>query len=113
MNVYIVYAAGGFALITYVLGGILLWRIPDGASIEVQKLRFAASMFTGILIVFVFAALLYIATPDGGGQDVFKTAMTAMTPLAGAMMGYIFGTRGEGRGQHGGGTSADPPKPDA
>lgn len=111
MNIYIVYAAGGFALITYVLGGLLLWRIPDAASIEVQKLRFAASMFTGILIVFVFAALLYVGTPQGGGREVFTTAMTAMTPLAGAMMGYIFGSRGNGR--RGAADPEEPGTPDA
>jgi len=93
MDLSIIYAAATIAAAVILIGGLLIWKTPDATDLEVRKLRFAASMFTGILLVFVFAALLYIATPDGSGRDIFKTAMTTMTPLAGAMMGYIFGTR--------------------
>lgn len=73
--------------------GWLLLRLPRADDIETQKIRFAASTFTGILMVFVFAAALYfVDTRDPApGKDIFEKAMTAMAPLLGVIIGYLFG----------------------
>ena len=96
----------GFDLLIYLALGLMFiviavaaWVIKTGADdvdLEVTKIRFAAATFMGILMLFVFTAVLYYTDPDGTtrGKDIFKTAVTAMTPLAGAIIGYIFGSRG-------------------
>lgn len=75
--------------------GWLLLRLPRAEDIETQKIRFAAATFTGILMVFVFAAALYFvdARPVAPGKDIFDKAMTAMTPLLGVVIGYLFGAK--------------------
>jgi len=75
--------------------GWLLLRLPRADDIETQKIRFAAATFTGILMVFVFAAALYFvdARAPAPGKDIFEKAMTAMTPLLGVIIGYLFGTK--------------------
>lgn len=78
--------------------GIAAWvlmRLPDGVDLETRKIRFAAATFTGILILFVFAALMYLADigDKGAGKEIFEKAVTAMTPLAGVIVGYLFGTK--------------------
>ena len=73
----------------------LLPRIPKADSVETLKIRFAAATFTGILILFVFTAILYFADGSGAGvgKDIFEKAITAMTPLAGVIVGYLFNAR--------------------
>lgn len=76
------------------LAGFVLLRLPKAEDLEVQKLRFAATTFTGLLLVYVFAAVLYyvdIRTPNTAGKEIFDKTMTAMTPLIGAIVGYLFG----------------------
>lgn len=75
--------------------GWVLLRLPKADDIETQKVRFAAATFTGIMTVFVFAAALYFldARAGGPGKDIFDKAMTAMTPLIGVIVGYLFGTK--------------------
>lgn len=74
----------------------LLPRIPKADNIETLKIRFAAATFTGILILFVFTAILYFADGSGTGvgKDIFEKAITAMTPLAGVIVGYLFNAHG-------------------
>lgn len=80
-----------------VFAGLVLLRLPKADDIETQKVRFAAATFTGLLLVFVFAAVLYFSDSrsDGAnaGKDVFEKAMTAMTPLIGVVVGDLFGTK--------------------
>lgn len=75
--------------------GWVLLRLPKAEDIETQKVRFAAATFTGIMTVFVFAAALYFldTRAAGPGKDIFDKALTAMTPLIGVIVGYLFGTR--------------------
>lgn len=75
--------------------GWLLLRLPRAEDIETQKIRFAAATFTGILMVFVFAAALYFVDgrASAPGKDIFEKAMTAMTPLLGVIIGYLFGSK--------------------
>lgn len=74
----------------------LLPRIPKADNVETLKIRFAAATFTGILILFVFTAILYFADGSGTGvgKDIFEKAITAMTPLAGVIVGYLFNAHG-------------------
>lgn len=75
--------------------GWVLLRLPKADDIETQKVRFAAATFTGIMTVFVFAAALYFldTRSEGPGKDIFEKAMTAMTPLVGVIVGYLFGAK--------------------
>jgi len=98
-------AARGSITITALIGviavvifaGLVLLRLPKADDIETQKVRFAAATFTGILLVFVFAAVLYFSdgrpAPLNAGREIFEKAMTAMTPLIGVVVGYLFGTK--------------------
>jgi hypothetical protein len=49
-------------------------------------------MFAGILTIFIFCSILYMFS-SGAGKDVFDKALTGMTPLAGVIIGYLFGNR--------------------
>ena len=97
----------GLALIApiaaIVIGAIVVVFSRDDVDLETRKIRFAAAMFTGILVLFIFAAVLYFAqctnNCNGSGQVIFDKAVTAMTPLAGAIIGYLFGTRQSGSNQ--------------
>ena len=55
-------------------------------------------MFGGILVLFIFTAILYMADPQGAGKEIFEKAVTGMTPLAGVIVGYLFATRGGKKG---------------
>ena len=85
------------ALVVVVIGiGIGAWVVvttPDGANLELSKVRFAAATFTGILLLIVFASVLYFADPTGPGKEIFSAIVPAVTPIAGAIIGYLFATR--------------------
>jgi hypothetical protein len=85
------------ALVVVVIGiGIGAWvvvRTPDTANLESSKIRFAAATFTGILLLIVFAAVLYFASPAGPGKEIFTLIVPAITPIAGAIVGYLFATK--------------------
>jgi hypothetical protein len=80
---------------TVAIAAVVLMRLPDDVDLETRKIRFAAATFTGILILFVFAAIMYLADVGdrNAGKEIFEKAITAMTPLAGVIVGYLFGTR--------------------
>lgn len=85
------------ALLVVVIGiGIGAWvvvRTPDRAELEASKVRFAAATFTGILLLIVFVSVLYVAVPTGPGKEIFGAIVPAVTPIAGAIVGYLFGTK--------------------
>lgn len=93
-----------------VFAGLVLLRLPKADDLETQKVRFAAATFTGLLLVFVFAAVLYFSdgrpTALNAGKDIFEKAMTAMTPLIGVIVGYLFGTKDK-QGSTAGATKPD------
>lgn len=84
-------------ILVVVFAGMVLLRLPKAEDLETQKVRFAAATFTGLLLIFVFAAVLYFsdgrADAANAGKNIFEKAMTAMTPLIGVIVGYLFGTR--------------------
>ena len=85
------------ALLVVVIGiGTGAWvvvRTPDTAELEASKVRFAAATFTGILLLIVFVSVLYFAAPTGPGKQIFGAIVPALTPIAGAILGYLFGTK--------------------
>jgi hypothetical protein len=85
----IIYLAVGFVGIVIVLATFLLWALKPASDFESRKLRLAAAMFTGIMLVFIFVALIDVAL--GNGRQIFDTAVKAMLPLAGVIVGYFFG----------------------
>jgi cytochrome bd-type quinol oxidase subunit 2 len=97
----LVYVALFAILIVVAIAAYVLVRTPDTSDLEARKVHFAAATFTGILVLFVFAAILFFADPDGPGKEIFDKAVTAMTPLVGAIIGYLFGSR------HGGSADAN------
>ncbi len=81
------------------IAGFVLLRLPKTEDIEVQKIRFAATTFTGLLLVYVLAAVLYyvdIRVPNTAGKEIFDKTITAITPLIGAIIGYLFGKQERG-----------------
>jgi amino acid transporter len=89
----LVYLALGSFLLVFLISAFVLMRTSDQGDLDTRKLRFAAVTFTGILMLFVFTAILYFVKPDGPGKEIFDRAVTAMTPLAGAIIGYLFTSR--------------------
>ena len=82
-------------LFAITLAAIVIQRAGEQADIETRKLRFAAATFTGLLMLFIFTAVLYFADEKDSnrGKEIFEKAFTAMSPLAGAIVGYLFGAR--------------------
>lgn len=81
------------------IAGFVLLRLPKTEDIEIQKIRFAATTFTGLLLVYVLAAVLYyvdIRVPNTAGKEIFDKTITAITPLIGAIIGYLFGKQEKG-----------------
>ena len=91
---YVIALLMGCVLLVLGIAAFLLSGIKKlDVDLETRKLRFAAATFTGILLLFVFSAALYFADPEGKpGKEIFEKAVTAMTPLAGVIVGYLFGT---------------------
>jgi hypothetical protein len=89
----LVFVAVGFAALVFLLAACVILFTPVKNDTEIVKLRFAQVMFVGIITVFIFSAILYVSSPDGPGKVIFDKAITAMTPLAGVIIGYLFGNR--------------------
>jgi cytochrome bd-type quinol oxidase subunit 2 len=89
----LVYLALLAFLIVIAIAAWVLMGTPDTPDLDTRKIRFAAVTFTGILMLFVFTAILYFVEPQGPGKEIFDKAVTAMTPLAGVIIGYLFGSR--------------------
>ena|SRR5215469_15722704 len=84
--------AVGFAALAFIGAGLVIWKTQEATDVEILKLRFAQVMFVGIITIFIFTAILYMFS-EGRGKDIFDKAVTAMTPLAGVIIGYLFGSK--------------------
>jgi hypothetical protein len=82
----------GFVLVVSVLAAIVIGITEAGDDVEIVRLRFAQVMFVGILTTLVFTSILYLFSP-ANGREIFDKTLTAMTPLAGAIIGYLFGSK--------------------
>lgn len=88
----LVYLAWGLVAIALVIGGVVLVFTPDPPSLEVSKIRLAAAIGTGLLVLIVFSSVLYYTDKEGAGKIIFDRVLTATVPLIGAIFGYFFGS---------------------
>jgi hypothetical protein len=81
-------------VVSIIIGGVIIALTPEPTDFETRKLRFAAATFTGILLLIIFACVLYfVADPNGAGKEIFDKLVPALTPIAGAIVGYLFAAR--------------------
>ncbi len=73
-----------------ILGAAVMVFTPPSPTLEEKKIGFAAATFTGLLVLIIFSTILYIDQPEGPGKKIFNTLVTAITPIIGAIVGYIF-----------------------
>src|SRR5262245_48463698 len=88
----LVYLALLVFLIVVIIASYLIKTTTEQADLETRKIRVAAVTLTGILALFIFTSVLYFVEPQGAGKEIFDRAFTAMFTLAGAIVGYIFGS---------------------
>jgi cytochrome bd-type quinol oxidase subunit 2 len=89
----LVYMALAGVIVVIGLGAWVIINTPDTTDQEARKVRFAAATFTGITMLFVFAACLYFAGgKDSPGKEIFDKGLGAMFALAGSIVGYLFGS---------------------
>jgi hypothetical protein len=84
----------GFVLVVFVLAAVVIGITKASDDVEIVRIRFEQVMFVGIITTLVFTSILYLFLPDNGpGQGIFDKTLTAMTPLAGVIIGYLFGSK--------------------
>jgi hypothetical protein len=94
----LVYFALALVVLVIVAGAWVVRTAGDAADIETQKVRFAAATFAGILALLVLIVILYYVDEGGRGKEIFEKLLAAVTTLAGGIVGYLFGSKGSGRG---------------
>jgi hypothetical protein len=84
----------GFVIVVFILAAIVIGTTKASNDVEIVRMRFAQVMFVGIMTVLVFTSILYLLSPaNGPGQAIFEKILTAMIPLAGVIIGYLFGSK--------------------
>jgi hypothetical protein len=83
----------GFVLVVFILAAKVISNTTASADVEIVRMRFAQVLFVGIITTLIFASILYLFSPDGPGASIFDKTLTAMTPLAGVVIGYLFGSK--------------------
>ena len=80
---------------TMIITGYVLKKTPETQDFETLKIRFAAVTFTGIMVLIFLIAILAVTdtTEAKNGMEVFKIVLTALTPIAGVIAGYLFGAK--------------------
>ena len=83
------------AILVGIGGWVLISRSqPDrdsGQAHDARRVSFAAATFAGIMGVLVFAAALD-AVDEGKEFVMLSTFITAFSPIAGAIVGYVIGS---------------------
>jgi len=79
--------------IAMLIAGYVIKHTPETEDFDKQKVRFAAVTFTGILVLVLLSGIMGIVDATGKGMDVFKTILTALTPIAGGIVGYLFAAK--------------------
>jgi hypothetical protein len=85
----------GFVLVVFILAAILIGTTKESPDVEIVRMRFAQVLFVGIITTLIFTSILYFfSSANGGpGEVIFDKTLTAMTPLAGVVIGYLFGSK--------------------
>ncbi|MDC5821671.1 hypothetical protein OPW19_17805 [Vibrio europaeus] len=96
MTNYFIYGVTLVGLVS-ILTTVILYKIKDDtkADFETRKIRFAAVTFTGILTLILFTSILAFASdsPKGVGYLIFEKVLTALSPVAGGIIGYLFSAK--------------------
>ena len=91
----------GLVALVLILTTAILYKIKnsDGADFETRKIRFAAVTFTGILTLILFTSILAFASgsPEAVGFVIFEKVLTALSPIAGGIIGYLFSAKDSGQ----------------
>lgn len=82
----------GFVLVVFILAAIVIGTTKEAPDVEIVRMRFAQVLFIGIITTLIFTSILYLFSP-ANGQAIFEKTLTAMTPLAGVVIGYLFGSK--------------------
>jgi hypothetical protein len=88
----LVYLAWGLVALALIVGGLVVGFTPDAPDLEARKIRLAAAIGTGLLVLIVFSAVLYYAGKDDKGKVIFDRIVNSTIPIIGAIVGYIFAT---------------------
>jgi len=99
---YVLVVAVLVALALIVTAIVLFYESKDdpegeGASFETRKIRFAAVTFTGLMMLILCSLILAISDTkdDGVGFKLFEKMLTALSPIAGGIIGYLFSSKPE------------------
>jgi hypothetical protein len=80
-------------ILTILVAAVVIGKTPETHDLETRKLRIATVTLTGLLVLFLFVAVLHFVDREGAGRDIFDKAYTAMLTLAGAISGYVFSAK--------------------
>ena len=64
--------------------------MSEAPDFEVKKLRFAAVTFTGITVLIMVIGILSIVSNTDKSFEIFEKVLTALSPIAGVIVGYLF-----------------------
>ena len=92
---YVIYAVLAVFVIAMLSTAYVVKQSEDAKEFETQKIRFAAVLFIGFLVLVLFTAILAIVddSESNRGMEVFKTVMTGLSPIAGGIIGYLFSSK--------------------
>ncbi|VAW58654.1 hypothetical protein MNBD_GAMMA11-832 [hydrothermal vent metagenome] len=84
-------------VIAIVSTAVIVIKTKPSDNFETQKIRFAAALFVGILMLVLVSAVIAISGEGDKGVDVFKTIMSGLSPIAGGIIGYLFSSSEKGK----------------
>jgi cytochrome bd-type quinol oxidase subunit 2 len=88
----LVYFALGGVVVMLAIAAMVLVKTTDAADPETRRVRFAAATFTGILMMLILVSTMWYVDPRG--KDICEKILNALSPLAGVIIGYFFGSKG-------------------
>ena len=89
LNLVYISVIGFFVVIGLV--SVVLIKLDEKVEPETRKVRMAAAILTGILIILVIAVTMYFSVdPTNAGPIIFDKLLTTMSPIIGAILGYFF-----------------------
>jgi len=77
-------------VIAIISTAVIVVKTKPADNFETQKIRLAAALFVGILMLVLVAAVIAVSGESDKGVEVFKTIMSGLSPIAGGIIGYLF-----------------------
>jgi len=90
---YVIFAVLAAFIIAMIIAAYVLKNVTDTQDFETLKIRFAAVTFTGIMLLVLLIGILAISIDSKESTEIFKTIITAMSPIAGGIIGYLFSSK--------------------